>query len=134
MNRRRKSPFKFLDSYTREDEAIFFGRKKETDALYELVKQNRLVILYGSSGIGKTSLLQCGLGNRFHKNNWFPFFIRRGSDTLHHSLIKSIEQALGEKIEGSLTEAIEELYIEYLRPIYLIFDQMEEVFILGDEV
>lgn len=133
MNRRRKSPFKFLDSYTREDEAIFFGRKKETDALYELVKQNRLVLLYGASGLGKTSLIQCGLGNRFHKNNWFPLFIRRGNDTLSHSLRKNIEQALGEEFEGSLTEALEELYMEYLRPIYLIFDQMEEIFVLGDE-
>jgi hypothetical protein len=29
-----KSPFKFLDSYSREDRAIFFGRDQEITELY----------------------------------------------------------------------------------------------------
>ena len=31
----KKYPFKFLDSYSREDADIFFGREKETEALYD---------------------------------------------------------------------------------------------------
>lgn len=127
-----RSPFKFLDSYERKDREIFFGREKETAALYELVNQNRLVLLYGSSGTGKTSLIQCGLGNRFPATDWYPLFVRRGHD-LNESLRKVLEDALGEPIEGSLSEAIEDLYAEYLRPVYLIFDQFEEIFVLGDE-
>ena len=29
-----KSPFKFLDSFTKDDKEIFFGRDKETEELY----------------------------------------------------------------------------------------------------
>ena len=31
-----KSPFKFLDPYTRDDKDFFFGRNDEVDALYNL--------------------------------------------------------------------------------------------------
>ena len=35
--------------------------------------------------------------------------------------------------ENPLPRIIEDLFAEYLRPIYLVFDQLEELFILGDE-
>ncbi|MEL6254775.1 MAG: ATP-binding protein, partial [Bacteroidota bacterium] len=127
-----KSPFKFLDAYTRKDRDVFFGRETEIEILYDLVSQNRLVLVYGQSGAGKTSLIQCGLSNRFKPTNWFPIFIRRGNN-LNDSIRHELEEALGYKSEASLPEIIEELYEEYLRPIYLILDQLEEVFILGDE-
>ena len=49
-----KSPFKFLDAYTKEDKDIFFGREAETDELYDRVFETNLVLLYGASGTGKT--------------------------------------------------------------------------------
>ncbi|MEL7534648.1 MAG: ATP-binding protein, partial [Bacteroidota bacterium] len=133
-----ESPFKFLDAYTREDHDQFFGRDEETAQLYELVNQNRLVLLYGPSGTGKTSLIQCGLGNRFDATDWLPISVRRG-DHLPRSLQRSLEQQAGEKLDGAFWEAadnpllelIEDLFAEYLRPVYLIFDQFEELFVLG---
>ena len=134
------SPFKFLDAYTREDRDQFFGREEETAQLYELVNQNRLVLLYGPSGTGKTSLIQCGLGNRFEATDWLPLFIRRGTH-LPTSLQKALVDHWDEELEGNfwsidenpLPTIIEDLFAEYLRPIYLVFDQLEEIFILGDE-
>lgn len=135
-----RSPFKFLDAYTQADHDQFFGRDEETAQLYELVNQNRLVLLYGPSGTGKTSLIQCGLGNRFDATDWLPLFIRRG-DHLPRSLQRSLEQQAGEKLDGPFWEAedkpllelIEDLFADYLRPVYLIFDQFEELFVLGSE-
>ncbi|MFK7922812.1 MAG: ATP-binding protein [Bacteroidia bacterium] len=135
-----ESPFKFLDAYTRDDHDQFFGRDEETAQLYELVNQNRLVLLYGPSGTGKTSLIQCGLGNRFDATDWLPISIRRG-DHLPRSLQRGLEQKAGEKLEGAFWEAadkpllelIEDLFAEYLRPVYLIFDQFEELFVLGSD-
>ena len=134
------SPFKFLDSFTREDRDQFFGRDEETTQLYELVNQNRLVLLYGPSGTGKTSLIQCGLGNRFEATDWLPMFIRRGSH-LPTSLQKALVDHWDEELDGNfwsidenpLPTIVEDLFAEYLRPIYLVFDQLEEIFILGDE-
>ena len=56
-----KYPFKFLDSYNVNDKDIFFGRDDEIKTLYEMVFQNPMVLVYGASGTGKTSLIQCVL-------------------------------------------------------------------------
>ena len=53
-----KSPFKFLDAYTFEDRANFFGRGEETEELYRMVFKSSLLLIYGLSGTGKTSLVQ----------------------------------------------------------------------------
>ena len=126
------SPFKFLDAYTREDKDLFFGREEEVDSLLEMVKKNRLVLIYGPSGAGKTSLVQCGLGNRFHPTDWYPILIRRNED-INRSLGEAVTQGLEGREFGHITEAIQELYVEYLRPVYLIFDQLEELLILGSQ-
>lgn len=127
-----KSPFKFLDSYTVHDKNTFFGRDEETDQLYELVNRNRLVLVYGQSGTGKTSLIQCGLGNRYHNTDWLPLFIRKG-----HNFTRSLLNALSQKLEeedkdlSNSVEMISALYDTYLRTVFLIFDQFEEIFTLG---
>jgi putative ribosome biogenesis GTPase RsgA len=51
-----KSPFKFLDSYSKEDRNIFFGRDNEIEELYSRVFQSRVLVVYGISGTGKSSL------------------------------------------------------------------------------
>jgi len=131
-----RSPFKFLDPYRREDGPIFFGRNEEVELLYEYVNKNRLVLVYGQSGTGKTSLVQCGLANRFEVTDWQPFFIRRGKD-INASLRQALSQsrALGGKVitEDNLLEALDAISTRYMRPVYLIFDQFEELLILGQE-
>ena len=128
-----KSPFKFLDPYTLSDRDAFFGREEETDLLYQLIFQTPLLLVYGYSGTGKTSLIQCGLAGRFDGPDWFPFYIRR-QENLNDSLKRTLSQALPpeESAERPLAEQIEILFDYYLRPVYLIFDQFEELFILGD--
>jgi tetratricopeptide (TPR) repeat protein len=130
-----KSPFKFLDSYDSSDNEIFFGRKEETDQLYELVFKSPLVLIYGLSGTGKTSLVQCGLSSRFDGPDWYPFFIRR-KDNLIESIDTTLRAVFPEDEdwnEEDMRHNINALFEEYLRPIYLIFDQLEELFILGSK-
>lgn len=133
-----QSPFKFLDPYGREDAAIFFGREEEVENLYQSVCKNRLVLVYGQSGTGKTSLVQCGLANRFEVTDWAPFFIRRGKN-INESLRQALSQskALGSTElgygPGPLLNAVDRISARYLRPVFLIFDQFEELLILGEE-
>ncbi len=126
-----KSPFKFLDAFTLSDRDVFFGRDKEINSLYSMVFKSPLLMVYGLSGTGKTSLIQCGLASRFDGPDWFPFFIRREkniNESLHEALDFHLED---EEIELNLVDKISLLYGEYLSPVYLIFDQLEELFILG---
>ncbi len=126
------SPFKFLDAYAAEDKAIFFGREAEIEALYTLVFQTRLLLVYGPSGTGKTSLIQCGLANRIKPTDWLPVLVRR-KDDINASLDAEIRRAAPTPIDAgaSVVEAVESLYLDHLRPVYLLFDQFEELFIFG---
>lgn len=128
-----KSPFKFLDSYTLSDRDSFFGRDNEIEVLYELVYKARMILVYGNSGTGKTSLIQCGLASKFDGPDWFPIYIRKKGD-INASLREAISKAMKvDHFNGTLSQATEELFNNYLRPIYLIFDQFEELFILGNQ-
>ncbi len=126
------SPFKFLDPYARSDKAVFFGRDAEVEELYRLVFQTNLVLVYGTSGTGKTSLIQCGLANRFQPSDWFELFVRR-EENINAALDRAIRARAETDIAAgaSVVEAVQSLYLDHLRPIYLIFDQFEELFIMG---
>jgi tetratricopeptide (TPR) repeat protein len=126
------SPFKFLDAYDPQDKDIFFGRTEEVDELYKLIFQTDLLLVYGQSGTGKTSLIQCGLASRFKPTDRFELLVRR-KDNLNASLDREIRrQALTPIDDGAtLADAVQSLYLDHLRPVHLIFDQFEELFLLG---
>jgi hypothetical protein len=130
-------PFKFLDAYDKDDKDRFFGRERETAQLYNAVFAANLTLLYGGSGTGKTSLVNCGLANTFYPSDWLPIFIRRDRN-INLSLQKALEQNLQREApsdfqEWPIQDQIQGLYLDHYRPIYLIFDQFEELFILGNE-
>ncbi len=126
-----KSPFKFLDSYTLADKAFFFGRDKESKILYQYVHATSLVLLYGLSGTGKSSLVQCGLSQRFDGPDWYPFFIRRGAN-INESTREVLTKALQKPTatDDDLPTLVGSVFRYYFRPVYLIFDQFEELFTL----
>ncbi|MBI4646179.1 MAG: ATP-binding protein [Bacteroidia bacterium] len=84
-----KSPFKFLDSFTKDDRDIFFGRDNETEDLYRKVFESKMLLVYGVSGTGKTSLINCGLANKFSDSDWLPVNIRRGAN-INESLLRAV--------------------------------------------
>jgi len=127
-----KSPFKFLDAFTLKDKDSFFGRDQEINALYSIVFKTPMLLVYGLSGTGKTSLIQCGLANRFDGPDWYPVFIRR-NDNINTSTATVMRNALGNLAKDNLAENVSVLLRKTLRPVYLLFDQFEELFILGKE-
>lgn len=136
----KKYPFKFLDSYQKEDKDFFFGRKDEVDQLYKMIFKTRIMMVYGTSGTGKTSLIQCGLANKFKTYDWLSLYIRKGSN-----LVASLDRALCNEIEEPFNEdenkftiddlsgKLERVYKSSFRPIYLIFDQFEELYVIGSK-
>lgn len=131
-----QSPFKFLDTYGREDRHRYFGREKETAQLYNAVFANNLTLLYGASGVGKSSLINCGLANKFYDTDWLPLFIRRNddiNDTITQTILKLLKQQNKEfkTTDFSIKALLETLYNQSYKPIYLIFDQLEELYTQG---
>lgn len=131
----KQSPFKFLDAYGKDDKDIFFGREEEIESLYQMSFQTNLLLVYGMSGTGKTSLVQCGLANKFDDSDWFEIFIRR-KENINESFVTELHRCDSEgafEEEFSAAQMVHSLYLDYLRPIYIIFDQFEELFILGSD-
>ena len=58
------SPYKGLARYEEADAAYFFGRDVEAELVVANVLASRLTLLFGDSGVGKSSLLHAGLAPR----------------------------------------------------------------------
>jgi WD40 repeat protein len=56
-----KTPFVGLVPYGEDDADFFFGRDEEKQIVTGNLRASRLTILYGPSGVGKTSLLRAGV-------------------------------------------------------------------------
>lgn len=57
----RRTPYKGLVPYSPEDAAFFFGREKECQIIVANLFASRLTLVYGESGVGKSSILQAGV-------------------------------------------------------------------------
>ena len=127
--------FKFLEAYTRDDQDQFFGREAEEGSLHELSFNTNLMLIYGASGTGKTRLVQCGLARQFGKTRWKELYVRRGNnimDSLREKVQAEIQKYKYEGLEPrkDTAEAVIQLQNLIFTPVYLIFDQFEELFIL----
>ena len=126
-----RQPFKFLDSYTREDKNIFFGRDSETDEIFRKFYSGKLLLVYGKSGTGKSSVINCGLISRIPEEDIFAINIRCGKRA-HDNFVSEIKK-YSKAASDSIIKILEDVFYEYSKPIALVFDQFEEIFILSDE-
>jgi len=133
-----QSPFKFLDSYTRDDRNVFFGRDREIEALYQKVFESKILLVYGVSGTGKSSLIHCGLASKFNESDWLPVNIRRGRD-INEATLMELQKASLTEVSADLnkpkwmSKLIRSLYLDHFKPVYLVYDQFEELMIFGSK-
>ncbi len=116
-----RSPFKLFEPYSTNDKNIFFGRDSEIYALYSLLQQTRLIVIYGASGTGKTSLINAGLPKVFKTTDWYRVSIRR-KDNINDSMRQELARLTQQAEITDLNEAINELHEIRWIPIYLVFD------------
>lgn len=67
-------PHSFGD--TKIDRHRFFGRKREQKEIVNKILSVDLMILFGKSGLGKTSLLNASVFPELRKRNFLPFVVR----------------------------------------------------------
>lgn len=132
-------PWLGLLSYTVATQAYFYGRDRQIRELYERVRLNPLTVLYGRSGLGKTSLLQAGLVPLLQVEGRRAIVVRLNIADNAPPLLEQVHAALSANLD--LPSPISTLWelshhagtraaIELARPV-LIFDQFEEIFTLG---
>jgi hypothetical protein len=122
------------------DRRLFCGRTEEKDALLHLILVERLVVLYGRSGMGKTSLLNAGVAQSLRERGFFPLRARINDPVTGpvQTIVESVQQAaIDAGVEliapdrSSLWQFFRSAELwsgdELLTPV-LILDQFEELF------
>jgi predicted GTPase len=71
-----ENPWPGLASFEESAHAFFFGRNEETSKLLRHVLDTPVTVLYGRSGLGKTSLLQAGLFPLLRERHLLPVYVR----------------------------------------------------------
>jgi WD40 repeat protein len=146
-----RSPFPGLESFGRQDAAVFFGRDLEIDRLLELLTSTlvrgsgRFVAIVGPSGSGKSSLVRAGLIPRIEKraHRWTVIppmrpgreplrNLARAVETAFRSVGRERADVLAELSRGpeSFVELCQELAdAEGIgdRSVLLVLDQAEEL-------
>ena len=124
-------PYKFLDYYddTPEDRRRFAGREREVRELGVRIANEATLVLYGRSGLGKTSLLLAGVFPELRERGYRPVYVRTLTaplDDLERAIAR--EYGWGEPTPG---ESLRELVARAaaVQPLVVVLDQFEEFFI-----
>jgi len=146
-----QNPWPGLFWYTEDQAHLFFGREAETQELLRLIGRETLTVLFGRSGLGKTSLLRAGVFPRLRLEGYFPVVLRL--DYSPHAAspveqVKALTEAAargnGIDIESEHESPHTETLWEYFHRVHfwgprndrlapvLVFDQFEETFTMGN--
>lgn len=120
------SPYKHLEWFTEKDTRIFFGRGQEIRQLYQAVTARDgtpVILLFGASGVGKSSLLAAGLLPRLEKKFTVHYLRRDGELGLNRTLAKPLEI---QEISADFSAAWKEKDQNRDLPLLIVLDQLEE--------
>lgn len=147
----RKNPWNGLRTYMEGE--VLYGRSEEINVLSLMILQSHQTVVYGRSGIGKSSILNAGIFPIMRKQGVFPVYIRFEHNVektylnqIKDIILREIEKQGGKirihkLVEKSGDESLWEFFhrIEYrdeggkrLKPM-IVFDQFEEIFTLEND-
>jgi WD40 repeat protein len=156
---RRDCPYVGLTAFDEEDADFFFGREREIDLVIANLKATRITLLYGESGVGKSSILRAGVMPRLHAEmernrrrrlqkpvteDRLPLAVAlfRGPwlapplEPLMAEVHAAVQQAVGEEVpawdpDDDDNDVVETLraWTRRVRTILIVLDQVEEYFL-----
>ncbi len=142
-------PWPGLLPFTEDARMYFHGREAETDDLFRLIEREPLTVLFGQSGLGKSSLLNAGVFPYLRRAGYLPVYLRLSLEATAPELIEQVWHALicacvDHEVSATPPQP-DDSFWQYLhrpstrflnphgRPVVpvLAFDQFEEIFTLG---
>jgi tetratricopeptide (TPR) repeat protein len=141
----RRSPYQGLIPYSEDDAPFFFGREKETRLIIANLFSSPLTLLYGASGVGKSSVLRAGVAHQLSQredllvvvfNAWqsnpasdLGQAIADYADLADHAAWKKAVQLLPKDRPATLAELLIAAATQLNRRLMIILDQFEEYFL-----
>ena len=152
------NPFPGLRPFRQDEEHLFFGRETQVDTLIDKLAATRFLAVVGTSGSGKSSLVNCGLVPALHRGlmagaggGWRVTMLRPGNrpiKALAEALVQAltpnaVPPALGDDIAFSpaelmeatlrlgrlgLVDAVEQAHLPEGQQLLVVVDQFEELF------
>jgi WD40 repeat protein len=132
-------PYKGLQPYTEADRAFFFGRERDSEIIASNLYAAPLTVLYGESGVGKSSVLLAGVVPLLRQTpNVVVVVFRQWQDAqfasiLKTEVLKAIKDTTAREADIDLSLPLDEFLVACNRilrgPIFLLFDQFEEFFL-----
>ncbi len=149
------NPFPGLRSFGTDESHLFFGREGQSEDLLNLLTSNKFVAVTGTSGSGKSSLVNCGLiptlQGGFIANagsSWKIVAFSPGENPII-SLSNAISASLYEEVNSTMNETVTEIILrrsslgllEVIKQanlkqgenVLLVVDQFEELFRYKDK-
>lgn len=136
-SQRHTDPYKFLEHFEAADADIFFGRESETSAFSKKILAHRLMVIYGKSGVGKTSLIKAGVIPELEDFDSFPIY-SRCLDAPLSAVEKAIIEAASAEVgwmmdaeaegQGRLLNLLLKCQQAAGKRVVLFVDQFEELF------
>jgi WD40 repeat protein len=135
------SPYKGLAPFddSELDALLFFGREREIEVIVANLMASRLTVLYGASGVGKTSLLRAGVAHRLRReqNAVVVVFSSWTGDPVAN-LLDGVEAAAGDgagsvRRGGPLADVLAALTRRLDAELYIVLDQFEEYFLYNED-
>jgi hypothetical protein len=146
------NPWPGLESFGENAHGFFHGRDHESTSLLSHVVDAPVTILFGGSGLGKTSLLRAGLFPLLRDHHLLPAYVRFDLDAGAAPPTEQLHQSVYNAIRGDAPDSMlpleDESLWEYLHradfelrsarnglltPV-IVLDQFEELFTLGERV
>jgi tetratricopeptide (TPR) repeat protein len=147
------NPFPGLRPFEPDEEHLFFGREEEIDELLRRLRSTRFLLVVGSSGTGKSSLVRSGLIPALQSgfmlkagSNWRMMIFRPGDDPIGNmAAAMDAPDALGTEGELASTnrilleatlhrstlgivQAVRQARIPAEDNVLIVVDQFEELF------
>ncbi len=127
------SPFKGLTPFqdSELDALLFFGREREREIVVANLMAARLTLLYGPTGVGKSSLLQAGVA---HALRGLPdaavVVYSSWPGDAGHGLREAVAGAIDlDGLDGTLAEVLAQASEHIAGDVYVVLDQFEEYFL-----
>lgn len=136
-------PYVGLQPYGEADRAFFFGRERDQRIVSSNLYAAPLTVLYGASGVGKSSILLAGIVPHLRTRPRTAVVVSRDwqqpsfAETLRRQCLAEVEAAHGKPLGLDTSLPLDELLDRSARAfggsVLVLFDQFEEYFLYQPE-